>query len=167
MGLEALDNHLRLDRVVLGRGGAVGVQVVHLGSGDAGVGERLVQRGECPEAIGLWCRQVVGITGFAAAQQTRALLTSLQECKGGCLAQVDAAPVRVKRAARFRRHELQGVEAKQHAAAQGVNATHDHRVCQAQSQQTFAGGESFGAGGAGGGHSQAGAAEAQRLLHKR
>ena len=166
---EAPRHQRRLDLVVLLAGGAVQVDVVDLARVDAGAGQGVVERALGAEAFGMRRRHVMRVAGFAVAEQGEAVAgrrrrRAFEQGEAGRFADADAVALGVERPAGIGRDQLQGVEAEQDAAAQGVDAADDRRVGQAEPEHPLGAGEHLGARRAGGRDGDARPFEAERLL---
>ena len=135
---------------------------------DAGARQRIVECALGAEPFGMRRRHVVGIARFAVAEQAQraavAGVDALEQGEAGGLADADAAALGVERPARLGRDQLQGVEAEQHAAAQGVDAADHRRIDEAQAQQPLGRREHLGARRAGGRDGDARPFEAERVV---
>ena len=160
--------------LVVGRGrGAVQVEVADVAGVDAAARQRIAHRVLRAEALRVRRRHVVGVAGFAVAAQLQFAgaardigIDTFEHGEATGLAQRQADAVGVERFARLGRHQLQCVEAEQHAAAQGIDAADQRRIDHAGLDQACGLREHLRARRARGGDGDARPAQAADALHE-
>ncbi len=88
---------------------------------------------------------MVRIARLAVAEQSRTVARTLQQRKACRFAEADALAGRVERPTWLRRHQLQRIEAEEHAVAERVDTTDNSGVCKAEPHQSLGLRENFGA----------------------
>src|SRR6185312_8648743 len=104
------------------------------------------------------------IARLPAAEEPGTIARALEQREACRLPERDAPAGRIERTARLRREQAEGVEAEQHAPAQGVRPADERRVGEPQAEQALRVREHFRTRGAGGRYGDAEALERKRVL---